>query len=90
MPHGRRYSAAHLQTAVQPGELVLADDIYGDFSEQYTDAEHRLFTVHRRGSPVEVRILRISVCRIVNSGTRCTYRSVNLADLGAATQAAQA
>jgi len=53
-------TAAHLQIEAKPGELILADDIYGEFSEQYPDAEHRLLTVHGRGSPVGVRILQIS------------------------------
>jgi adenylate cyclase len=53
-------TAAHLQTEAQQGELVLADDIYEEFNERYPDAEHRLVNVHGRGSPVGVRVLRVS------------------------------
>jgi adenylate cyclase len=53
-------TAARLQAVAKAGEVVLADDLYAELNERFPDAERRLLTVHGRGSPIGVRVLRVA------------------------------
>jgi len=52
-------TAAHLQATAEAGEVVFADEVFAEIDDQYPDAERRDLTVHGRGAPVAVRVLRV-------------------------------
>ncbi|HEY7915992.1 MAG TPA: adenylate/guanylate cyclase domain-containing protein [Acidimicrobiales bacterium] len=54
-------TAARLQAQAGPGEVVLAEDVYGEVDDRFPRAEARRLAVRGRSAPVDVRVVRTTI-----------------------------
>lgn len=51
-------SAARLQASALAGEIVVSDELYGPFAEEFPNADSKTLSLRGREEPMSVRVLR--------------------------------